>query len=118
MLVHHRVGLIEVRKFLTRLNSKEVVNRAKTLFSLVDMHRQSSIGFEEFEQLYSSAIYVKTVGGVWKGKWVRPSYVEDEWVGIEGEWVGLGEEWVGLGWNAVAVDIHTCTEVLVNTREK
>ena len=59
----HRVGLTEVRKFLSRLNSKEVLLRAKSLFSYVDAHRQQFVGFEEFEQLYNNAIYVKLVGG-------------------------------------------------------
>lgn len=62
-MLPHRVGLIEVRKFLSRLNSKEVVIRAKSLFSFVDTLRLQSVGFEEFEQLYNNAIYVKQVGG-------------------------------------------------------
>ena len=62
-MLSHRVGLTEVRKFLSRLNSKEVLLRAKSLFSYVDAHRQQFVGFEEFEQLYNNAIYVKLVGG-------------------------------------------------------
>jgi len=58
-----------VRKFLSRLNSKEVLLRAKSLFTYVDAHRQQFVGFEEFEQLYNNAIYVKLVSGAVGSAW-------------------------------------------------
>jgi hypothetical protein len=56
---NHRVGFLDVRKFASKLNSKELLAKVRVLFNKVDTHRQNSIGFEEFHQLYHQGISVR-----------------------------------------------------------
>ncbi|KAL5466720.1 hypothetical protein EMCRGX_G030868 [Ephydatia muelleri] len=56
------IGQIELKKYILRISSKALLNKARQLFTDFDYSRAGRMGVEDFFNLYHSTIHVKTIG--------------------------------------------------------
>ncbi|XP_064393377.1 1-phosphatidylinositol 4,5-bisphosphate phosphodiesterase gamma-1-like [Halichondria panicea] len=52
----------DLRKFLAKINNKNLLNRARAIFTDFDYSRSGFLSIEDFFRMYDSLVYVKSIG--------------------------------------------------------